>query len=140
MIKLNNTQIDGKLKFIDDYLNANNAADGSVFDPNSNVTTKNIATLSGEINKDINIQIKRQLIYREIEEMFGREIADKYIEQLNNHEIYAHDETNLAPYCVAVSMFPFLHNGLKGFGGDSKAPKHLNLMDFPGGLKKLFSF
>lgn len=126
MIKLNNTQIDGKLKFIDDYLNANNAADGSVFDPNSNVTTKNIATLSGEINKDINIQIKRQLIYREIEEMFGREIADKYIDQLNNHEIYTHDETNLAPYCVAVSMFPFLHNGLKGFGGDSKAPKHLS--------------
>ena len=63
MIRLNKTQLAGKVKFITDYINASNAADGSVLDPNSNITTKNIATMSAEINKDINIQVKRQLVY-----------------------------------------------------------------------------
>ena len=89
MIRLNKTQLAGKVKFITDYINASNAADGSTVDPNSNVATKNIATMSAEINKDINIQIKRQLIYSKLVEIFGQEQADKYIDQLEKHEIYA---------------------------------------------------
>ena len=40
-----------------------NAASGSLFDSNANVSSKNISTLESEINKDINIQINRNLIY-----------------------------------------------------------------------------
>ena len=98
MIRLNKTQLAGKVKFITDYINASNAADGSTVDPNSNVATKNIATMSAEINKDINIQIKRQLIYDKLIEIFGQKQADKYIDQLEKHEIYAHDESGLMPY------------------------------------------
>ena len=135
MIRLNKTQITNKVKFIENYINASNAADGSILDPNSNVATKNIATMSAEINKDVNIQVKRQLIYNKLVEMFGQEQADKYVDQLEKHEIYAHDESGLMPYCAAISMYPFLQNGLQDFGGESKAPKHLS--SFNGGFINL---
>ena len=135
MIRLNKTQLAQKIKFITDYIKASNAADGSVLDPNSNVATKNIATMSAEINKDVNIQIKRQLVYQKLVEMFGQEQADKYIDQLEKHEIYAHDESGLMPYCAAISIYPFLQNGLQDFGGESKAPKHLS--SFNGGFINL---
>ena len=35
-----------KIKFIEDYKKASNAATGSKYDANSNVTEKNIATMS----------------------------------------------------------------------------------------------
>ena len=45
MSKLNSEQLGDKLFFIKDYMQANNAADGSHVDANANVTVKNIATL-----------------------------------------------------------------------------------------------
>lgn len=136
MLSLNKTQINEKIKFIHDYINANNAADGSILDPNSNVTTKNVATMAAEINKDVNIQLMRQLIHNKIESLFDTETADLYINQLKNKEIYCNDETSVAtPYCVAVSMYPFLLNGLQDFGGESKAPQHLS--SFNGGFINL---
>ena len=45
IVKLNKTQIDSKIKFIENYINSKNAASGSILDANANVTQKNIATL-----------------------------------------------------------------------------------------------
>ena len=135
MVRLNHDQLMRKIEFIQNYCDADNAADGSTFDPNSNVTTKNIATMSAELNKDTNIQIKRKLVCLELERLFGKPVADSYIEQLEKHEIYTHDETTIAPYCVAVSLYPFLQNGLQNFSGESKAPKHLS--SFNGGFINL---
>lgn len=126
MVRLTKGQIDGKLNFINNYINANNAADGSIFDPNSNVTNKNVATMLAELNKDSNIQVQRAIIYNKLEEMYGRDIAEQFIDQLEKHEIYCHDETAPLPYCVAISMYPFLLNGLADFGGEAEAPKHLS--------------
>lgn len=124
---LSDAQVQDKLDFIDSYISANNAADGSRFDPNSNVTSKNIATLASEINKDINIQVNRKLMHRQISEAFGPALADEYLRQLETHEIYKHDETGAAcmPYCVSISMYPLLMHGLKPLGGESGAPQHL---------------
>ena len=135
MVRLTRDQIKQKLRFVKNYVHASNAADGSTFDPNSNVITKNVATMAAELNKDINIQVKRALVCEKLVELFGQELADKYIEQLEKHEIYTHDETTIAPYCVAVSMYPFLTDGLKAFGGESKAPKHLS--SYNGGFVNL---
>ncbi len=123
--KLNELQTEVKKDFIKNYINSKNAASGSLFDANSNVTTKNIATLEAELNKDINIQVNRSLIHNKICELYGEETANKYIEQIKNHEIYVHDETSLKPYCTSISMYPLLLNGLTGLGGESKSPKHL---------------
>ena len=143
MCRLSKQQLQIKTDFIKNYIKAQNAAEGSTFDPNSNVTTKNVATMAAEINKDIMIQLKRKLVYDKLMQLFGEGdattgmpcVADEYIQQLENHEIYTHDETNIAPYCVAVSMYPFLVEGLQGFTGESKAPKHLS--SFNGGFTNL---
>lgn len=135
MIRLTKEQIKKKKQFVYDYIKASNAANGSKLDANANVSAKNIATLSAEVNKDINIQINRAIIYDKIQEQFGVELANEYIRQLEEHEIYVHDETSLLPYCVSISMYPFLLDGLQGFGGESKAPKHLS--SFNGGFINL---
>lgn len=124
--ELNKSQIKNKIKFIEDYIKADNAADGSKFDQNANVSSKNISTLHSELYKDFNIQLNRQLMHNKLTEMYGAEIADQYIRQLENHEIYKHDESSVAsPYCASVSLYPFLLNGTKDLGGESEAPQHL---------------
>lgn len=125
MVKLNQNQLSEKLEFITDYINSSNAAEGSKVDANANVDTKNIATMETEMHKDINIQINRELLKREIFDLYGSVTADLYMKQLENHEIYTHDETSLKPYCVSVTMYPFLLDGVTKLGGESKAPEHL---------------
>ena len=125
IVKLTPEQLKAKSKFIDEYLHANNAADGSAVDANANVSNKNIATLMAELHKDFNVQLKRYMVTRKIEALFGKELADEYNRQIEAHEIYVHDESGLAPYCVSITMYPFLIDGLKSLGGESVAPKHL---------------
>ena len=125
MIRLTPTQLSQKLDFITEYKKAKNAADGSKMDANANVTQKNIATMEQELMKDFFVQINRAKVSQKIVELFGQSMADEYIRQIEAHEIYVHDETSLKPYCVSVTMYPFLREGLTKLGGESKAPKHL---------------
>ena len=125
MIRLHPEQLCGKLQFINDYIGAHNAADGSRMDANANVTQKNIATMETELMKDFFVQINRQLVSRKIAECFDQATADEYIRQIEAHEIYVHDETSLKPYCVSVTLYPFLTHGLTKLGGESGAPQHL---------------
>lgn len=125
MIRLHPEQLNQKLSFIDEYIQAKNAADGSKLDANANVTQKNIATMEQELMKDFFVQINRAKISGKIHELFGQDLADEYLRQIEAHEIYVHDETSLKPYCVSVTMYPFLREGLSKLGGESQAPKHL---------------
>lgn len=125
MIRLTQTQVNQKIDFIHQYIHSANAADGSKVDANANVTSKNVATMEAELNKDINIQVNRALIKLKVASLFGNDMADEYIRQIESHEIYIHDETSLKPYCVSISMYPFLFEGLTKIGGESRAPKHL---------------
>ena len=116
-----------KLKYIDEYSKAKNAASGSKFDPNANVETKNVTTLSGEIHKQDDIGINRLRMVLKIKEMFGEELAKEYIRQLDAHEIYRHDESHpFYPYCVSITLYPFICEGLTTIGAPSTAPKNLN--------------
>lgn len=124
--RLNHSQIATKTNFINQYINASNAATGSTVDQNANVSHKNISTLESEICKDINIQVNRKLVCDKIAELFSIDLANEYIRQLEAHEIYCHDESSLKPYCVSISLYPFLLDGLTTLGGESKAPKHLD--------------
>ncbi|WP_438863309.1 anaerobic ribonucleoside-triphosphate reductase [Neptunicella sp.] len=125
MQTLNHQQLQHKINFIEQYLHAENAADGSKMDANANVTQKNIATLEAELMKDQFIQVNRALVSSKISELFDTELAAEYLRQIEQHEIYVHDETSLKPYCVSLTMYPFLRDGLTKLGGESKAPKHL---------------
>lgn len=125
MIRLEAEQISEKLAFIDHYIQAKNAADGSKMDANANVTQKNIATMENELMKDFFVQINRAKVSEKIAKLFDKKTACEYLRQIEQHEIYVHDETSLKPYCVSVTMYPFLRDGLTKLGGESKAPKHL---------------
>ena len=126
MLSLTEKMLEDKLSFIDRYMTAQTAADGSSFDANANISSKNIATLEYELNKDINIQINRELMRRKLDELFGPAWGKEYIRQLEQHEIYVHDETSMKPYCVSASLYPFLLHGLRTVGGESGPPKHLD--------------
>ena len=125
-------EIRDKLKFLMDYCEASNAATGSKFDANANVENKNMATLVGELPKSNFIRLNRRMLTDRIKEMFGKEVADRYIELLNKHFIYKNDETNLANYCASITMYPWLTGGTTSIGGNSKAPT--NLRSFCGGF------
>lgn len=127
--------IDRKLKFIRDYAFARNAATGSEVDSNANVSTKNIATMSSELFKPEFIDLNRAIVKIYLERKYGKEMCDKFDHDLKQHLVYSHDETSLMPYCVAVSLYPFLLSGLKELGGTSDAPKHAD--SFVGGLTNL---
>lgn len=116
-----------KRDFIKDYIAASNAATGSKFDANANVTRKNIVTLGNELYKENNIKQNRYIMCDKIKTLYGRSLADQYLKDLNSHILYKHDESGTPgfPYCVAITMYPFLVSGLKELGGVSIAPTDL---------------
>ena len=121
-----------KMKFLSDYCIAKNAATGSKFDANANVEHKNIATLIGELPKQGFIRLNRRLLVDRIKKMYGKELAEEYIDLLTHHFIYKNDETNLANYCASITMYPWLIGGTTSIGGNSTAPT--NLKSFCGGF------
>lgn len=126
MVRLSDSQVNDKINFINGYKSNMNAANSSLCDPNANVVSKNIATLQCELWKDMNIQLNRRLMYYKIGDLFGYKLAEEYLDQLENHEIYKQDESSLMPYCVSVTLYPYLLDGTTKLGGSSNAPKHFN--------------
>lgn len=113
--------------FIRDYINASNASTGSKYDSNANVENKNVVTLGQELHKGKNIQQNRYIMQNKIKALYSKKLADQYIKDLETHVLYKHDESGTPgyPYCVAITMYPFLIDGLKNLGGQSKAPTDL---------------
>ena len=113
--------------FVKQYINASNASTGSKYDSNANVEKKNIVTLGQELHKGKNIQQNRYIMHNKIKSLYTKKLADQYIEDLESHVLYKHDESGTPgyPYCVAITMYPFLVDGLKKLGGQSKAPTDL---------------
>lgn len=129
---LEDREVRDKLKFLIDYCDAQNAASGSKYDSNANVENKNMATLIGELPKSNFIRLNRRMLTDRLKEMYGKELADRYVDLLNSHYIYKNDETSLANYCASITMYPWLIGGTSSIGGNSKAPT--NLKSFCGGF------
>ncbi len=123
----NNKSLKKNDDFVKNYIASLNAATGSKYDANSNVSHKNIVTLGQEIHKGENIQQNRYIMHNKIKVMFSKKLADQYIKDLESHVLYKHDESGTPgyPYCVAITMYPFLIDGLKSLGGQSVAPTDL---------------
>ena len=121
-----------KIQFLSDYCNATNAASGSKYDANANVEHKNIATLIGELPKSNFIRLNRRMLVERIKKMYGKDVADRYIDLLTHHFIYKNDETSLANYCASITMYPWLIGGTTSIGGNSTAPT--NLKSYCGGF------
>ncbi len=121
-----------KMMFLSEYMESKNAATGSKYDANANVEHKNIATLIGELPKSNFIRLNRRLLTERIKKMYGKQLADEYIDKLTHHFIYKNDETSLANYCASITMYPWLIGGTVSIGGNSTAPT--NLKSYCGGF------
>jgi ribonucleoside-triphosphate reductase len=116
-----------KQDFIKEYIAATNAASGSKFDSNANVSNKNIVTLGQELYKENNIKQNRYILCDKIRKMYSKKLSEQYIKDLESHILYKHDESGTPgyPYCVAITMYPYMVDGLTKLGGVSKAPTDL---------------
>jgi ribonucleoside-triphosphate reductase len=139
MIRLTEEQINKHVEWMDKYVDAENASTASTMDSNANVTKKTLATLDAEIAKGLKVQVNRAKIKSYITKRFGADLAEQYTKDLESHLIYTHDETSLMPYCVSISLAPFLWEGMTGLNKDgSEAPEHLR--SFCGGYVNLVQY
>ena len=122
-----NNELDKKNSFIDDYIKASNASTGSKYDANANVSNKNVVTMGQELYKVNNIKQNRYIMKNKIKTLYSKKLSEQYIKDLESHVLYKHDETAIpgTPYCVAITMYPFLTDGLTKLGGVSIAPTDL---------------
>lgn len=128
-----------RLDYMERYsTSTDNAATSSETDANANVTIKNVANLEGEVYKTTNRIIQRQRMKDKLNEMFP-EVAKQYEEDLNNHIIYVHDEAStpvLKQYCMAVSLYPLMMNGVGNIDGITPAAPN-DLQSFSGQITNL---
>lgn len=121
--------VEAKKAFIERYKGTSNTADATI-DDNSNVGTRNIAVINSEIHKPDNLLISRSMVMDKLKELYPDFNPKNYIKDLKNHIIYKNDENSFAgaisPYCVSITMYPFLTSGLKNLGGLSAAPKNID--------------
>lgn len=121
--------VDSKLAFIDKYRQSDNTANATI-DDNSNVSSKNIGIMNVESHKEDNILVSRGMIERKLKKLYPDFDSKQYSRDLSSHIIYKHDESTfsgaIAPYCVSVTMYPFLTDGISKLGGLSASPKNLD--------------
>ena len=114
------------INFIESFIKSSNSANATI-DDNSNVSNKNIAVLNAEIHKEDNKNTNMELWEDYVLKLY----PDFNIKQMRkdfNTILYAHDSSSqvMMPYCMAVSLYPFLLKGLKDLGGKSAVPKNID--------------
>ena len=115
-----------KKNFINNFVKSDNAANATI-DDNSNVGTKGVGVLNAEIHKEDNKNTNMYLWEIQMKKLYP-EFNIKQMREDFNTILYGHDFSSqiLMPYCMAVSMYPFLLNGLKDLGGKSAVPKNID--------------
>lgn len=114
------------LNFIDNFIASDNTANATI-DDNSNVATHNVAVMNTELHKEENKETNIRIWYNKIKELYGLETAKQFLIDINSIG-YPHDISSQIgmPYCVAITMYPFLLHGIKDIGGLSAAPKNID--------------
>lgn len=114
------------LKFIDNFIVSDNTANATI-DDNSNVATHNVAVMNTEIHKQENKETNIRIWQNKIKELYGEETAKQFLQDIESIA-YPHDISSQIgmPYCVAITMYPFLLHGIKDIGGLSAAPKNID--------------
>lgn len=118
--------VNKKLQFIRNYSLSDNTANATI-DDNANVSNHNIAVLNSEIHKEDNQLVNLKMLENQVRKLFP---DFDYTNMMNdfNTIAYLHDSSSQIgmPYCVAISLYPFLLNGLKTLGGLSAKPKNID--------------
>lgn len=131
--------------YIRDFCEANNQADNSI-DGTSNSASKDIVALENDINKPVFKLIAYNKIYTKIEEKYGKEEADQWLESELIGRSYLHDahSATFVPYCYAYDLTKLANEGLfflshnSGIPYNSQPAKHLDT--FVNHIKEYVSF
>lgn len=117
---------DHKIAFIEKYKQSENTANATI-DDNSNVANHNIAVLNSEIHKEDNQITNLRILERKVKELYPTFPSKQMFKDFET-VMYLHDSSSQIgmPYCVAISLYPFLLHGLKDIGGLSAAPKNID--------------
>jgi len=115
-----------KIDFITNYIQSDNTANATI-DDNSNVSNHNIAVLNSEIHKSENQSINFRILENQLRKLYPDFNYKQLLIDLNTIG-YLHDSSSQIgmPYCVAISMYPFLTRGLKDLGGLSAKPESID--------------
>lgn len=115
-----------KIDFIKKYEKSDNTANATI-DDNANVANHNIAVLNAEIHKPDNQEINLKILENKVKELYP-DFDYKQMRRDFDTVGYLHDSSSQIgmPYCVAITMYPFLLNGIKDLGGLSAKPKNLD--------------
>lgn len=118
--------VNKKLQFIENYKNSDNTANATI-DDNSNVSNHNVAVLNAEIHKEENQQVNLKILENKVKELYPEFDYKQMLKDFNSIA-YLHDSSSQigTPYCVAITMYPFLLNGIRDIGGLSAAPKNID--------------
>lgn len=133
--------INDRIDYMEKYSSSkDNAATMSNTDANANVSSKNVANLEGEVYKDINRLVQRRRMKQKLDELYpDTGLGHQYIEDLNNHIIYVHDEAStpaLKYYCQAVSLYPLITDGVGNMDSVTPTPPN-DIQSFSGQITNL---
>ena len=118
--------VNEKRRYIEQYKGSFNTADATI-DDNSNVANKNIAVMNSEMHKPENQKINIRILEDKVRELYPDFDYKQMMRDLNTI-CYLHDSSSQVgmPYCVAISLYPFLTDGLEKLGGLSAKPKNID--------------
>lgn len=133
--------IKDRIAYMNKYSSSHdNAASLSNTDANANVSSKNVANLEGEVYKDINRLVQRRRMKEKLDELYPNEnLGHQYIDDLEHHIIYAHDESStpaLKYYCQAVSLYPLMTDGVGNMDDVTPSPPN-DIQSFSGQITNL---
>ena len=119
-----------RIRYIHNYATSTKSATNlSNTDDNANSNKKNVASLEGEVYKNINRIIQRKEMTSLLDDIHSP-YKDAYIRDVEHHIIYPHDEASSPvqkPYCSAYTLYPLLVDGTTNIDGTrNHAPKHLS--------------
>lgn len=121
--------------FIDNFVDKNTVADATI-DGNANVGTKDIVSLTSEMNKPHSKLLSFNKIFYELNKKYGYKDANEWLENEYNGYFYLHDaaSTSYVPYCFAYDIENLVKKGLYFIDGfNAQPPKHLvTYTDFVG--------
>ena len=121
--------------FIDNFVDKNTVADASI-DGNANVGTKDITSLTTQMNKPHSKLLAFNKIFYELNKKYGYKVASDWLSKEWNGFFYLHDShsSTWTPYCFAYDIENLVKKGLyfiKGF--NAQPPQHLTTYtDFVG--------
>lgn len=114
-------------KFSKKFMTSDNTSNASI-DANGNVDGINMATYTKEVGKPIAKFNGYFLMWKELKEVYGLDVANEAIESTISGDVYVHDSTNFSlPYCFNYTAYDVVLKGLPSWTGIGKktAPKTL---------------